>query len=823
MKKLILFCCLFLFVRCSYAQMSYDTVLSMNIGVGLTYTKYYAPAGPWTLYVLEAELKNGYNKIESVKGNDNMVGRETTTSMAKRNSYAGHRVLGAVNADFFDMDSGTPINVQVKNGEMVTNPDGLSTIGFDANNKPMLARVAYTGSIIAKNLVNPLTAVNYTRGTDQAILYNKYFGSSTQTNQYGTELKLNPIDAWAVNDTIRCVVLEKTANVGNMAYSGSQVVLSAHGASQTFVNNNIKVGDTIKIVNSLMPGLPKIKEMVGGFPKIVYQGKNYAAQGDIDEGGPDHTYLGEPRTAAGFSKDSTKLYLVAVDGREDKSVGMTLPQLADFMVAIGVYNGINFDGGGSTTMVVRDSIVNFTSDGSERAVANSLLIVSNAPDSGVLKSIKLSPSALKIYRGNSQQFAISALDEYFNPQNVNISQVKFTIDPKVGSITSSGLFTAGTKADTGYIYASYNGLKDSCKIIVKVISKVVLAPRNCVADAVKPFQYRIQAYDFDGIQYYPTLNEYTWKVTDPTIGSIDTMGIFTGKVNGSTKVIAAYNNVADTVAITVQKGSGLVLLDSLESITSWTLSGDNIDTTYTKLSVSNQVLDQGKGSLKIDYKFTYNSNSLNWVYLNTDIPVYGIPDTIKIDGQSDGQKHVIYFLVSDENSELFNIATNKYLEQTTTFEPLKSAFSKFAALSPGTVFDYPARIKQIKIKLGSAHVSGQVYTGTIYLDNLRVSYPTGTTGVENETVLPLNFNLAQNYPNPFNPSTTIEFTTTESGFVELKIYDVLGREMDSLIKNNLSAGNHKVVWNASSFTSGVYFYELKVNSNKSVKKMLLLK
>lgn len=823
MKKLILFCCLFLFVRCSYAQITYDTVSSMKVGVGLTYTKYYAPAGPWTLYVLEADLKNGYNKIESVKGKDNMVGSETTTSMAKRNSYAGHRVLAAVNADFFDMDSGTPINVQVKNGEMVTNPDGLSTIGFDANNKPMLARVAYTGSIIAKNLVNPLTAVNYTRGADQAILYNKFFGSSTKQNQYGTELRLNPIDAWAVNDTIRCVVLAKTSNVGNMTYSGNQVALSAHGASQTFVNNNISVGDTIKIVNSLTPGLPKIKEMLGGFPKIVSQGKNYADQGYIDEGGPDHTYLGEPRTAAGFSKDSTKLYLVAVDGREDKSDGITLPQLADFMVAIGVYNGINFDGGGSTTMVVRDSIVNYTSDGNERAVANSLLIVSNAPDNGVLQSIKLDTSAVSVYNGKTKQFAVTSYDEYYNPHKVDLSQVKFTIDSQIGSISSSGLLTSGSKSGRGYVYASYNGLQDSCLVVVKAISRVVIAPRNGVVDAIKPLQFRVQSFDTDSVQYNLPSNQYKWKVTDATIGSIDTMGIFSGKVNGSTKVIASYYAAADTVTVSVQKGSGLVLLDSLENLSSWTLSGLNIDTTNSKLSVSNQGFTQGKGSFKIDYKYTYASTT-DWIYLNSDIPVYGLPDTIKVDGQSDGQKNTVYFLLSDGNNELFTLTTNKYLELSTGFETVKSAFSKVAAVNPGSIFDYPARIKQIRIKLGSAqHVSGQVYTGTIYLDNLRVSYPAGTTGVENETVLPLNFNLAQNYPNPFNPSTTIEFTTKESGFVELKIYDVLGREMDSLIKNNLNAGNHKAVWNASSFTSGVYFYELKVNANKSVKKMLLLK
>jgi exopolysaccharide biosynthesis protein len=83
-----------------------------------------------------------------------------------------------------------------------------------------------------------------------------------------------------------------------------------------------------------------------------------------------------PRTAVGFSRDSSTLYLLAVDGRSQRSVGVTLDELASLMRRLGAWNAMNFDGGGSTTMVINGAVVNVPSDSAgERAVGNALLVV----------------------------------------------------------------------------------------------------------------------------------------------------------------------------------------------------------------------------------------------------------------------------------------------------------------------------------------------------------------------------------------------------------------------------------------------------------------
>jgi len=94
---------------------------------------------------------------------------------------------------------------------------------------------------------------------------------------------------------------------------------------------------------------------------------------------------------------------------------------------------------------------------------------------------------------------------------------------------------------------------------------------------------------------------------------------------------------------------------------------------------------------------------------------------------------------------------------------------------------------------------------------------------ENELQVPVTFNLFQNYPNPFNPSTTIRFSIPQQGNVTLKVYDVLGNEVATLINEEISVESYEVNFNASEFSSGVYFYKLQAGSFVEIKKMTLIK
>jgi len=89
--------------------------------------------------------------------------------------------------------------------------------------------------------------------------------------------------------------------------------------------------------------------------------------------------------------------------------------------------------------------------------------------------------------------------------------------------------------------------------------------------------------------------------------------------------------------------------------------------------------------------------------------------------------------------------------------------------------------------------------------------------------LPSEFILFQNYPNPFNPSTTIQFQIPNSQFTSLKIYDILGKEVSTLVSEKLNPGNHTYTFNGKNLASGVYYYQLVAGEYREVRKMVLIK
>ena len=97
------------------------------------------------------------------------------------------------------------------------------------------------------------------------------------------------------------------------------------------------------------------------------------------------------------------------------------------------------------------------------------------------------------------------------------------------------------------------------------------------------------------------------------------------------------------------------------------------------------------------------------------------------------------------------------------------------------------------------------------------------TNINGESYNLNRYELNQNYPNPFNPQTTIQYTLPEPGDVSVKVFNVLGNEISTLVNENQSAGKHKTEWNAQSMPSGIYFYKIQAKNFIETKKMVLMK
>jgi len=123
---------------------------------------------------------------------------------------------------------------------------------------------------------------------------------------------------------------------------------------------------------------------------------------------------------------------------------------------------------------------------------------------------------------------------------------------------------------------------------------------------------------------------------------------------------------------------------------------------------------------------------------------------------------------------------------------------------------------------------GQNFVGTSQSTNSKVGSGFLTSDIvdavqEQGDVLPKTYSLSQNYPNPFNPKTNIRFDLPKEGFVTLKVFDILGREVTTLVNQTMNAGSYSVDFDASNLQSGIYFYRLQAGEFTAVKKLVLMK
>jgi len=117
-------------------------------------------------------------------------------------------------------------------------------------------------------------------------------------------------------------------------------------------------------------------------------------------------------------------------------------------------------------------------------------------------------------------------------------------------------------------------------------------------------------------------------------------------------------------------------------------------------------------------------------------------------------------------------------------------------------------------------------TAVVFDPNNDIVLKTATLSVglnNTSSIIPSRFAVYQNYPNPFNPTTNIKFEIPKNTFVTLKVYDVVGKEVATLINEERNAGSYNVDWNASFYPSGVYFYSFKAGNFTETKRMLLIK
>lgn len=336
--------------------------------------------------ILKVDIKRPDITIRAVKANELLGTKETTSQMFERYRLSGFNVIAAVNADFFEAN-GEVISNMISNGEIVKavkfsdspfNEFTNSQLAVDTDDNLFIDQFVYSGNLILPNGISEeIHRVNAKPDSNSIILYNRFQGKITPDlpkEWFVVDFVMFPL--FSIGDTLICLTNGKTT-FRNFEVPKQGLILSANNKYGYYLDREIQVGDTIKIVNEFSPKIKNLKSLIGGWPVLVKDGQNMIRRNSSLEGVTEKfSEQRHPRTGIGFSSDRKNLFLITVDGRQQSSRGMTLLEFANLMLTEGISDGLNLDGGGSTTMVINSKVVNNPSDATgERLVGNSLLII----------------------------------------------------------------------------------------------------------------------------------------------------------------------------------------------------------------------------------------------------------------------------------------------------------------------------------------------------------------------------------------------------------------------------------------------------------------
>jgi len=201
---------------------------------------------------------------------------------------------------------------------------------------------------------------------------------------------------------------------------------------------------------------------------------------------------------------------------------------------------------------------------------------------------------------------------------------------------------------------------------------------------------------------------------------------------------------------------------------------------------------------------------------------YVLEDTVGTDILANGMSQW------DPNGFLWNIGCDSDLrmwsfDASADYVVADTTSFSFPGVGDTTIYGYAQPQFVRCVRDAGFNVAGdKFYLADMYGYTIK-EYTLVVVGVDNEVSQPNTFSLSQNYPNPFNPTTAIQFTLAVDGAVKLTVYDITGRMVATLINQPMNAGSHVTEFDGSRMASGSYFYELVVDGQKDVRKMMLIK
>ena len=782
-----------------------DTIIPKHsVGPGCEYAFYRLPDRPMTVHVLEMDLTNPYVDMQVVNGGDAAVATERPSAMYARFDSPGHDMIAAHNGDFFT----TTVNqVGISrmglycDGEIVFNPVSQPLLVLTPDRVPYIDRVHFMSNVTHKGTTKTLNTLNMltlefttdpNANPNLLSLFTNAFGS--KMNMYSTGGKIAVIKAkdgselkYKSNCTLTCVVESVSDNPGEAAIPANSAILHGVGTSADFIGA-MAAGDEVTIqlrsTTNEFPDHLDIDEAIGGSGHIILK------DGEITNIGNPECH---PRTFMGINKEKTKIYSVIVDGRQTSiSAGITLDDQGYVLKALGAWDGINLDGGGSSCMYINEEIKNSPSDGTERYVGNGVIFYSTAPVDDNFATLAFEPRAYKVPITATFRPIIYAYNQYGLLKSKDVTEAVVTCDEHIGTM-KDGVFTATQEQATGYLYAEYNGLKTK-QLVSTVKSDVNLVSDAYIVDDRRGYPIQMNS-SIGNFTYEVNAASVDWASSDAEVANVEE-GLVYGYKNGAVTLTGISPNFADTVNITVEipESNRQAIFPTIVA-EDWKLKqsgGKNIAMT-----------PNGTG---FDLTYTGANARSNYITATSSTTTYSLPYGVRVDiNPGDAPITKMQIAIADKLGNRGNLIITDQDIPKNTLTSYIVPFTSIVDIDNNA--SYPITISNIRFDMGTSTTGTEYKIQVPVLEQL-YGDPSGVEHIINSPT-----NQIKLYPNPAEAGAPV--TIECEGAAKVEIYNIGGALVESVAIEGTTAIE------TANLNKGIYIVRVITDDATSMGKLII--
>lgn len=584
-----------------------ETETKISSGTVLKNYNLFTDADWLNINILKINLKDKYTNLELLTSSDGAGKLKNILSMAKDSN-----AIAAINGDFFAGRNGKghSIGLSINDSDIISSSalenlakDTFASFLLNEDNEVFFEYIKTKAILTSKKTKESIEIGTINKFSDN------YAIPALFTSDWG-EYSLGSSEGLILTEMVvkNNEVVEIRYNESATQIPKNGFVISTLGAGADFINNNFKKGTKIDLDISLSPEIKDINFAISGGAKLI-------DEGEIPEEFSHNISGRNPRTALGVDEDNENLYLITVDGRQNSSIGMTQLELSEFLKSIDIYNAINLDGGGSTTIVAQKlgesslSTINKPSDGSLRSVINGIGVFSTAPNSKKLYGLNIEVDDTNIFKGETREIKVTGYNKYFNPVEIDFDDIAWECDG-VDLIVEDNKISGNTVGSC-ILTAAVGKIETQIEInILSDANELFISPKQIAISPNEKVNYTIQAKNKNGYYAKTDIKTILSEITEFYINGIKQKEIptdaqinnqtFTAKTPGDYVIAFSKGDITSYAVVTIAAQKAITL-DNFEKET---FKFDEYpDEVLGNATLSTEEVYSGKTSVKLEYDF----------------------------------------------------------------------------------------------------------------------------------------------------------------------------------------------------------------------------